>query len=48
MNQKDRKHQSKHVEERRARIASWQAGDLGQPTFCRKHGLTKIRFRTVK
>ncbi len=39
MNQKDRKHQSKHVEERRARIASWQAGDLGQPTF-----LPKARF----
>ncbi len=48
MNQKDGKHQSKHLEEWRARIASWQAGGLSQPTFCRKQGLTKIRFRTVK
>ncbi len=45
MNRKDSNHESKHLQEWRARIASWQAGGLSQAAFCRKHGLTESRFR---
>ncbi len=48
MNQRDGKHESQHLEQWHARIASWQASGLSQAAFCRKHALTKSRFRYWK
>ncbi len=48
MNQRDGKYESKHLEQWRARMASWQVSGLTQAASCRKHGLTESRFRYWK
>ncbi len=45
MDQGDGKHESEHLEEWRARMASRQAGGLSEAAFCRKHELTNNQVR---